>query len=157
MQVQAITGPVGSRSRRAGGFTLIELMIVLLIMAILGTIATSAYRNYVLRANRTEARAMLLDIQVAQEKFFLQNNQYAQNLAALIAAPPAGLGMNLSASGATNSGNYTISLPVATANTFTVQAAAAGTQASGDTHCPTFTIDQAGVRTPQPDTYGCWR
>ena len=94
--------------RAARGFTLIELMIVISIVAILTTIAVTSYRAYVLRATRTEARMALLSIQAAQEKFFLQNNQYAQNVATAVAAPPAGLGVSLDAAGVTLGGHYTV-------------------------------------------------
>ena len=77
-----------SRNTRARGFSLVELMTVVAIVAILGTIAVSSYRAYTLRATRTEGRLALLAIQVGQEKFFLQNNQYAQNIPTVIAAVP---------------------------------------------------------------------
>ena len=76
-------------------------MVVIAIVAILANIALGTYRSYILRANRTEGRMALLGIQVGQEKFFLQNNTYAQNIATVIAAPPAGLGQNLTAGGVT--------------------------------------------------------
>ncbi len=72
-------------------------MVVVALVAILGTIAVSTYRSYILRTNRTEGRMALLATQVAQEKYFLQNNQYAPDIATVIAAPPAGLGINLTA------------------------------------------------------------
>ena len=67
----------GAGCARQRGVTLIELMIVVVVLAILGSISVSTYRRYMLRANRTDATTMLLRIQVAQEKFFLQNNGYA--------------------------------------------------------------------------------
>jgi type IV pilus assembly protein PilE len=142
--------------RAARGFTLIELMIVISVVAILTTIAVSSYRTYVLRATRTEARMALLSIQVAQEKFFLQNNQYAQNLATAIAAPPAGLGVSLAVGGVTPGGHYTVGFTAATGTTYTVQAVATGTQTSDKAACLTFTINEQGVRTPA-DSSGCWR
>ena len=64
-----------NRNRRlAGGFTLIELMVVVGLVAVLGSIAVSTYRSYMLRTNRTEGRMALLATQVGQEKYFLQNN-----------------------------------------------------------------------------------
>ncbi len=153
MTRQLLNSPPHGRSR---GFTLVELMIVIAVVAILASIAVSSYRNYVLRANRTEARMALLAVQVAQEKFFVQNNQYAQTMAAVIAAPPAGLGVALSAAGLTASGNYTISLPAATANSYTLQAVATGPQTHDTAACLTYTINEQGARTPL-DSSGCWR
>ena len=140
----------------ARGFSLIELMIVVAVVAILATLAVTSYRNYVIRANRTEARIALLSIQAAQEKFFLQNNAYAQSIATVIAAPPAGLGVSLSAAGLTSSSNYTISFSAVTANTYTLQAVATGAQNKDTAACLTFTINEQGARTPA-DSTGCWK
>ena len=144
-----------ARACTARGFSLIELMTVVAIVAVLGTIAVSNYSNYVLRANRTEGRLALLAIQAAQEKYFLQNNAYAQNIATVILSPAlGGLGVNLTPAGLTPTGIYTISL-VATPNTYTVQADATGAQ-TRDTSCLTFTVTEQGIHTPA-DTTGCWK
>ena len=141
---------------RAAGFTLIELMVVVGVVAVLGSIAVSTYRSYILRTNRTEARMALLATQVGQEKYFLQNNQYAQDIATVIAAPPAGLGINLTAAGVTTGGNYTVSFAAVTPNTYTLQAVAKGTQTKDTAACLTLTINEQGLRTPA-DASGCWR
>jgi type IV pilus assembly protein PilE len=143
--------------RRAGGFSLIELMVVLAVFAVLSTFAVNSYRRYTLRATRTEGRLALLAIQVAQEKYFLQNNQYAPDIATVIAAPPAGLGISaINGSGATGGGNYTISFTAATPTTYTLQAVATGNQTKDQAACLTFTINEQGQRTPA-DSTGCWR
>src|SRR5213595_20471 len=77
----------GLRPHRMRGMTLIELMVVVAIVAILASLAVGSYRRYMLRANRTDATAALLRIQVAEEKFFLQNNVYTIDLSG------AGLGV----------------------------------------------------------------
>lgn len=119
------------------GFTLIELMITVVVVSILAAIAVPSYRNYVMRSKRSEATAMLLRIQSAEEKFFLQNNAYSANLAG---APPAGLGLVT----VTDGGNY--NLGVALVGTgFTATATATSGQ-TDDTKCSTFTINQNGVR-----------
>ena len=149
--------PADVRAHQARGFTLIELMTVVAVVAILSTIAMSSYSNYVLRTNRTEGRMALLAIQVAQEKFFLQNNTYAQDIATVIAAPPAGLGVNLTA-GVTPGGKYTISFDQAftSANTYKLKADATGAQTHDTAACLTFTIDDKGAKTPL-DSSGCWK
>lgn len=58
------------------GFTLIEIMIVVVIIGILASIAYPSYQEYVRRANRAEGQAFLLDIAARQERFFSQNNAY---------------------------------------------------------------------------------
>ena len=140
---------------RLAGFSLIELMIVVAVMAILATIATQSYRRYTMRANRTDAKSVLLQIQVAQEKYFLQNNGYVTTLANIVAAPPAGLGVPVNAAtGATMSGNYSIAVTAATPTSYTVTATAIGGQAA-DTTCPTLSVDQSGQKLPGPPA-SCW-
>jgi type IV pilus assembly protein PilE len=142
--------------RNSGGFTLVELMVVIAIVAVLANIAVATYRSYILRANRTEGRMALLSTQVAQEKFFLQNNTYAQDIPTVIAAPPAGLGINLTAGGVTSGGNYTLSFSAVTPNSYTLQAVATGNQTKDTAACLTFTINDQGQRTPA-DSTGCWK
>jgi type IV pilus assembly protein PilE len=133
------------------GMSLMELMIVVAIVGILGTIALSSYRRQMLRSNRIDGTSVLLQVQVAQEKFFLQNRQYAADDATLAAVPPAGLGIPTT----TNGGHYTMSLLAPTATTYPVTATATGGQTE-DTACPVYTITETGARTPN-NASGCWR
>jgi type IV pilus assembly protein PilE len=137
----------------SAGITLIELMVTLSIVAILSSIAISSYRSYTLRANRIDGETMLLKIQVAEEKFFLQNNTYTVSLAA---APPAGLGL----AATTASGYYNLAVAAgATGNIATSYAATAtatGTQTSDKAACLTLTINDQGQRTPN-EASGCWK
>jgi type IV pilus assembly protein PilE len=59
------------------GFTLIELMITILVVAILASIAVPSYRQYVIRGNRTAAQATMMDIATRQQQFFVANRTYA--------------------------------------------------------------------------------
>jgi type IV pilus assembly protein PilE len=103
----------------------------------------------------------LLQVQVAQERFFLQNNRYAgastaaDSITELNNAPnlPAAATPGLGISSSTPNGYYTITLVRPTSTTYTVTATAAGPQA-GDTDCATWTVDQIGTRTP---VNGCWK
>lgn len=131
---------------KSRGMTLIELMVVVAIVAILASIAVPSYRQYVLRSNRAEAKAALLNLAAAQEKFYLQNNTYTEELTD---APPDGLGLP----DTTESGFYDIEIDDADDEGFTATATAAGGQAQ-DTRCATFSIDQAGARTAT--TADCW-
>jgi type IV pilus assembly protein PilE len=132
------------RRSRQRGVSLIELLTVVVIVAILGGIAVSSYRRYIVRSNRTEAKGALLRVQVAQEKFFLQNNRYVKTTAEL----SSGLGVPAT----TQSGMYAITLDAASTDT-SYQAIA---QATSDTACATLSIDNMGNRTPTDDT-GCWK
>ena len=125
---------------RMKGVTLIELMIVIVVVAILASIAIPSYRNYVLRTHRVEAKTALLNLAANQEKHYLVNNTYAAN-AALSTAPPAGLGLPAT----TENGWYTIVINSASTTAFAATATAAGAQ-TADLDCRTFTINSAGVR-----------
>lgn len=64
---------------RQQGFTLIEVMIVVLIIGILAAIAYPNYSEYVKRGNRSEGQAFLNDVSARQERYFSQNNAYITN------------------------------------------------------------------------------
>ena len=141
-----------NRISRISGFTLIELMVVLLIVGILGAVAVPAYRQHVIRAQRTEAKTALLRLAANQERHYLQNNTYTDDLAAL------GFG-----AGVSENGVYTLSVPIA--DSVSYQAIAVPTPGGGrngadmgqDEACARFTIDAAGRRDAFPDPDGtCW-
>jgi len=140
---------------RMNGVTLIELMIVIVVVAILASIAVPSYRSYVLRTHRVEAKTALLNLAAAQEKFYLVNNTYATN-AQLDDAPPDGLGLPAT----TENGWYTIAIANgANAAGFTATATAAGAQ-TADGDCATFTINQLGQKTATKSggsaSTSCW-
>ena len=138
--------------RRQHGVTLIELMLVVVIVAILGMVAIPSYRQYSIRAQRTEAKTALLRIATNQERFYLQNNTYTNNLAAL--GFPGGVSEN---------GVYTLNIPVANAQTY--QATATPTPGGGingknmtsDAECAQFGLNAQGLKTAAPDpNTACW-
>jgi type IV pilus assembly protein PilE len=86
------------------GFTLIELVIVVAIVGILSAIAMPMYRDYVVRANRTEAKTALAEVALAQERYYSVNNQYSTTIASL------GTVMSLGNNGLTENGFYSISI-----------------------------------------------
>jgi type IV pilus assembly protein PilE len=130
------------------GFSLIEVMIVVVIVAILASIAIPSYRQYVLRTHRTEAKRTLLNVAAAQEKFYLQNNTYA-GPSALDTAPPGGLGI----ADTTENGHYTVVIGAGDASAFSATATAQGGQ-TDDSRCASFTINQTGVKTAT--NADCW-
>ncbi len=130
---------------RSRGFTLVELMIVVVIMAVLATASVAGYRQYIQRANRVDATTALLRVSAAQERFYLQNNQYATTAAELSDPPPSGLG-----TAETSLGLYDLSVAPAADGatvgyTATATASASGSQRNDD-DCQVFSIDQSGQR-----------
>ncbi|MCH7636322.1 MAG: type IV pilin protein [Proteobacteria bacterium] len=125
------------------GVTLLELMIVVVILGILTAIAYPSYRQFIERAKRTEARALLLRIAVDQERFYLQNNTFG-TMAQLQYDEPQ----------ITDSEAYSVTITANTASNFSATATyQLGGEEAGK--CLTFTIDGRGTKTSLPDT-DCW-
>jgi type IV pilus assembly protein PilE len=129
---------------RMAGFTLMELMIVVAVIGVLAGIAYPSYSNYVLRANRSEAQAMLNDAAARQERYYAQNYAYITTTADL-----GKLGMrNTTGTGSStavksDTGKYALS--VGSTNTYTLTATPQGAQ-TGDTKCGNLTLDAAGTK-----------
>jgi type IV pilus assembly protein PilE len=132
------------------GFTLIELMIAVVIVAILAAVALPSYNNYVRRGKIAEATANLSMMRVKLEQYFQDQRSYVGACAAGTVAPlPSG-----------NDAKYfTYSCPVAslTATGFVVQADGVGDMAGF-----TYTIDQTNLRKTVSTGWGtcantaCW-
>jgi type IV pilus assembly protein PilE len=126
-----------SSNRYERGFTLIELMIAVAIVAILSAIAYPAYTKYVQRGYRAEGIVILNDAVARMERYYAQNNNYlVTNLTAL--------GFT-SATPLSQTGKYQLSL-AATPTTYTFTAAPLGPQMQDV--CGSLAIDQAGIKTP---------
>jgi type IV pilus assembly protein PilE len=108
------------------GFTLIEVMIVVAIVAILSAIAVPAYSDYIMRSRLSEAQAELSAARLRMEQFFQDNRTYAG--ATYCGAPPTMT-------------NWTFACPSADANGFVVSATGTGPVAGF-----VFTINEADGR-----------
>jgi type IV pilus assembly protein PilE len=141
-----------ARARRDRGFTLVELIVAMVILATLAAIAIPSYSIYVLKSHRTEAKSALLDLASLEERYFSTAGTYSNN--------PPDLGYPGTAGTAfpVGSGWYnvlvsvnaaiapTALIPAGTPATYTITATATGQQLP-DTACATFTINSAGQQT----------
>lgn len=121
-----------------GGFTLVELMIVMAIIGIITAAAYPSYVSHVQKAKRSDARVALNDVTQRQERFFLLNRAYASTFTAL------GYANNAPTS---PEGEYSLTLTNVTATTYTVNATAVtGRSQVSDGRCRTLSLDQRGTR-----------
>ncbi len=132
------------------GFTLVELMVVVVIVAILATIALPSYTEYVTRAKVTDATSQLSSGKAAMEQYFQDNRTYAD--------VTLGNGTTISPNCPAATGNFTFGCdtPARTSGTFTVKAVGVGGLATFS-----YSIDQDSAKkstTPWSNgvEVGCW-
>lgn len=63
---------------RSRGFSLIEVLVTLLIVALLAAAAIPSFQQHVIRSKRVEAQAALLMLMQQQERYFTQNNRFLE-------------------------------------------------------------------------------
>jgi type IV pilus assembly protein PilE len=118
-----------SRRARAHGFTLIELMITVAVIAILAAIAMPSYTQYVIRSSRQAAQSELTELSAIQEKIYLNSNAYSANVSTAYSGQSGGgLGVPNSES---RDRKYTLSVTVSGgAYTLTATPVSGSTQAN---------------------------
>jgi type IV pilus assembly protein PilE len=128
----------------AAGFTFIELVISVLIVAILAAIALPAYRQYVIRGNRSAAEQVLLDASQREQQYLLDYRGYT-DLTTLGVVIPQTATKYYSFSASYNNPDPT-TCTTACAPTFTITATPVA--GMGQTSDGSLAIDQAGNKTP---------
>jgi type IV pilus assembly protein PilE len=132
----------GTRQHRERGFTLIEAMIVVAMVAILMSVALPSYDSHIRRSSRGAAQAQLLELAAIQERIFLNSNAYASSVSDAYTGNATG---GLGATGAkSQDGRYTLSVTVSGASYTLTATPVAGTSQAAD---GTLTIDSTGQRT----------
>lgn len=121
--------------KRHEGFTLIELMIVVVIVGILAAIAYPSYVNFIMKSRRSDALATLAQDQITLERCYAQNFSYNKACGSLPTFPQT-----------SPQGYYTITLTNLGTASYTLTATAKGSQTE-DVDCASFTVDQANVKT----------
>ena len=130
---------------RSAGFTLLELMIVVVIVGVLAAIALPSYSDYVKRAQIQDGTTALSDGAVKLEQYFQDNHTYADVSVTIVHPCPA----------TTQFFTYDCTPTATPALTFLVTATGADNLTGF-----TYTINQAGARTSTTPTWGtgatCW-
>lgn len=139
------------------GFSLIELMIVVVVIAILSMVAYPSYRNHIVRANRVAAESFMQEVASKEERYLLDNRQYAfatdlsvANALSITTPPDV-------------SGNYDVSVAddddTSSVPGYVITAAPKGAQDRDDTTCDVLTLSHRGEKTPvaSGSTSRCWR
>lgn len=120
---------------KARGFSLIELMIVIVIIAIIATFAIPSYLHVLEKSRRAEAQTALMELATKMERYYTENHTY-------VGATLSNLNMPAN----TEDGFYALSLSNLAVNTYTLTATPQGTQ-TADTKCSAFSLNQLGQKT----------
>lgn len=142
-----------SKGRLNRGFTLIEVMVVVVVIGVLAAIALPSYRSYIERSHRASAKATLLEAAQFMERFRSANFSYASVPSASPPTPPT-LPTRLTVSPSDGTPRYTISLETPTASSFLLTATPQGWT---DALCGNLTLDNLGQRGQSlGDAATCW-
>ena len=122
------------------GFSLLEMLIVMLIFGIILSFAYPSYQTYLIRAHRLEGQMALLDLANHMEQYFAQYGTYAE---ATIGTHSE---RDVLSTALTSQGYYTLAIQNATETHFEIQAIPQRTQALGDTQCQTLQFNDQGMQ-----------
>ena len=134
-------------SKYVAGFTIIELLIALAVLAVLATIAIPTFQGNLQSSRRTDAMTALLQVQSEQSQWRANNVTYSANLV-------ADLGW---ANTDSPEGYYTIALSNVTATTYTATATPkVGSSQEGDS-CGAMVLTQSGPDISTDQKKSCWK
>ena len=130
---------------RARGFTLVEVIVTVAIVAILAAVALPSYRDHVRTSRRSEAQAYLMSVAARQQQFLIDTRSYAAALATIGIATPT----NVNAA-------YNVTLVTAGGPppTFTLAATPKPGTDQVQEKCGVLGIDQTGAKTASLTS--CW-
>ena len=145
--------------QRAPGFTLIELMITIAIIAVLAAIALPNYTDYLRRGKIQEATSTLLSMRTKMEQYFQDNRSYTTPGAPVLAPCTANSSVPIP-----TLKYFTITCPVLTATTYTIQADASDPSITGlrftineaNVHATTVTPGSPVAQAGYTDNLNCW-
>jgi type IV pilus assembly protein PilE len=130
-------------SGNSKGFTLIELMIAVAIVAILASVAVPSYTGYIARAKRADARTQLVQVAQFMQRFYTANDQYQYDRSAV--AVSTRIPSALAQSPSDGTALYTLAV-VADATTYTLTMAPVASLSMASDECGSFTLTSTGIR-----------
>lgn len=132
--------------RSTAGFTLIEVLVVSILVAVIAAIALPVYQQQMREARRTEARRMLLDVMNREHRFFADNSVYTTSITTSLNFSPA----------ESENGHYALTATlIAATGHMTLTATPQGAQAV-DTDCATLTLSTTGAKGSTGGGSKCW-
>jgi type IV pilus assembly protein PilE len=137
---------------RERGFTLMELMITVAIVAILAAIALPSFFGQLSKSRRADGQQALVTVAQNMEKYFTENSRYSDTAGSGTCPNPPSPRPPVIVTPSPE-GYYAITA-VCTDNTFTLTATAQGAQA-GDTHCATLTYNE--LQRKDGTNTDCWQ
>ncbi len=120
------------------GFSLLEILIVIVILSIIASIAIPVYRHEVVKARRNDAQVALLNLATLMERYYIENHTYQGatigNNGTILIVPTSA------------NGYYNLSIHTPKSTNYTLTANPISTQLADDTQCGTLSINQLGVK-----------
>ena len=140
--------------QKTAGFTLMEVMITVAIVAILAAVALASYRSQIVRSNRSAAESFMQEVAGKEERYLLDNRQYASGANALKTLFNSATDPTPS----NGSGTYKVSVAddSATGPGYKITASPIGSQQTDDTACGSVTLDSKGTKGQSGSGTRCW-
>lgn len=133
--------------KKTGGFTLIELMIVLAVLSIIVAVGYPSYQEHVKKSRRAEGMGQLLALADRMERAYSDTGTYPTNVSEIYTAT-------------TDSGLYTLSIVSANNVSFIISAAPTSVKNQNEDKCNTFTLTSLGEKSVSGGSLGttaCWK